>query len=106
MFAGRLHHEYLDGSGYPQGLRGDQVPLEARIVAVDDIFDALTAERPYKQEWSFETAFAELARLADLGKLDAECVAALRFHAQEVFDIQTRYVDPDADLDVSVPASV
>ena len=72
------HHECLDGSGYPQGLSGDQVPLEARIVAVADIFDALTAKRPYKKEWALETAFVELERLAGVGQLDADCVAALR----------------------------
>lgn len=88
------HHEYLDGSGYPHGLSGDQVPMEARIVAVADIFDALTAQRPYKKEWTLETAFVELERLASLGKLDADCVAALRVNAQEVFEIQSRYVDP------------
>jgi HD-GYP domain-containing protein (c-di-GMP phosphodiesterase class II) len=98
------HHEYLDGSGYPQGLSGEQVPLEARIVAVADIFDALTAQRPYKEKWALETAFVELERLAGLGKLDADCVAALRSHAQEVFEIQHRYVDPDADEDTGVAA--
>lgn len=100
------HHEYLDGSGYPQGLSGDQVPLEARIVAVADIFDALTAQRPYKKEWALETAFVELERLVDLGKLDADCVAALRNNAQEVLEIHRRYVDPEADQDPGVPAFV
>jgi HD-GYP domain-containing protein (c-di-GMP phosphodiesterase class II) len=96
------HHENLDGSGYPQGLSGDQVPLEARIVAVADIFDALTAQRPYKEKWALETAFVELERLVGQGKLDADCVAALRNHAREVFEIQRRYVDPDADEDSGV----
>ena len=93
------HHECLDGSGYPQGLSGDQVPLEARIVAVADIFDALTAKRPYKKEWALETAFVELERLAGVGQLDADCVAALRKQAGEVLEIQRRYVDADADQD-------
>jgi HD-GYP domain-containing protein (c-di-GMP phosphodiesterase class II) len=97
------HHEYLDGSGYPHGLSGDQVPLEARIVAVADIFDALTAKRPYKKKWALETAFVELERLAGLGKIDADCVAALRNNAQDVFDIQQRYVDPEADQDEAGP---
>jgi HD-GYP domain-containing protein (c-di-GMP phosphodiesterase class II) len=44
-----LHHEKIDGSGYPHGLKGDQVPLAARIISVSDIFDALTSERPYKK---------------------------------------------------------
>lgn len=98
------HHEYLDGSGYPKGLSGDQVPLEARIVAVADIFDALTAQRPYKKEWALEEAFVELERLAAQGKLDADCVAALRNHAQEVFEILRRYVDPDTGPGEGAPA--
>ncbi|MEY4098923.1 MAG: hypothetical protein RL300_94 [Pseudomonadota bacterium] len=91
------HHEYLDGSGYPHGLNGDQIPLEARIVAVADIFDALTAQRPYKKEWALDNAFVELERLASLGKLDPDCVAALRINAQEVFEVLRRYVDSDAE---------
>jgi two-component system response regulator RpfG len=44
-----FHHEYVDGSGYPEGLKGDAIPKEARIVTVADVFDALTSERPYKK---------------------------------------------------------
>jgi response regulator RpfG family c-di-GMP phosphodiesterase len=54
----RAHHEKFDGSGYPSGLRGDAIPLAARIVAVADVFDALTSERPYKRPWSIEDARA------------------------------------------------
>jgi putative two-component system response regulator len=54
------HHEKYDGSGYPHGLAGDQIPLLGRIVAVADVFDALTSARPYKPAWSFEKAFAYL----------------------------------------------
>ncbi|HEX4840748.1 MAG TPA: HD domain-containing phosphohydrolase, partial [bacterium] len=50
------HHEKWDGSGYPQGLRGDQIPLEARIFAVVDVWDALTSDRPYRPAWSRERA--------------------------------------------------
>ena len=50
------HHEKWDGSGYPQGLRGEQIPLEARIFAVVDVWDALTSERPYRPAWSREQA--------------------------------------------------
>jgi putative two-component system response regulator len=53
----RHHHEKLDGSGYPDGLRGDQVPLTARVLQVVDIFDALTTARPYKRALSTEEAF-------------------------------------------------
>ena len=70
------HHESFDGSGYPAGLVGEAIPLEARIIATADIFDALTSVRPYKGAWSSEKAFEELHRLAGK-KLDSKCVAAL-----------------------------
>lgn len=54
----RSHHERWDGSGYPDGLSGEQIPLPARIVAVADVFDALTSERQYKPAWSVERACA------------------------------------------------
>ena len=54
------HHEKWDGSGYPQGLSGQAIPLESRIVAVADVFDALTTVRPYKKAWSVEDALAYL----------------------------------------------
>ena len=60
----RSHHEWLDGSGYPDGLKGVQIPLAARIVAVVDVFDALTHERPYKKAWSQHDAIEEIKRLA------------------------------------------
>ncbi|UAA37828.1 response regulator [Paraneptunicella aestuarii] len=56
------HHEKWDGSGYPQGLSGERIPESARIVALADVFDALTMERPYKKAWSVEEAFAEIER--------------------------------------------
>ncbi|SFU27963.1 HD domain-containing phosphohydrolase [Pseudoduganella namucuonensis] len=52
----RTHHEKWDGSGYPAGLRGEAIPLAGRIVAIADVFDALTSVRPYKQAWSVEQA--------------------------------------------------
>jgi HD-GYP domain-containing protein (c-di-GMP phosphodiesterase class II) len=81
------HHEAPDGSGYPQGLRGEDIPLEARIVAVADVFDALTSRRPYKLPWSNDEAFAFLDRLAP-EKLDAECVKALVRNRNRVEEIQ------------------
>lgn len=85
------HHEWMDGSGYPRGLRGEAVPLEARIVTIADIFDALTSERPYKKPWRNEDAFAELDRMTDAGKLDAACVRALRAALPAVQGIQQRF---------------
>lgn len=54
------HHEKWDGTGYPQGLAGESIPLVARIAAVSDVFDALTSERPYKKAWSIDEAFRYL----------------------------------------------
>ncbi len=58
----RTHHERWDGSGYPQGLRGEAIPLCGRIVALADVFDALTHERPYKQAWPVEQAAEEIKK--------------------------------------------
>ncbi len=58
------HHEWWNGCGYPVGLKGEAIPLSARIVAVADVFDALTHDRPYKGPWPVPTAVAEIHRLA------------------------------------------
>lgn len=58
----RWHHERWDGSGYPDRLAGETIPVEARIVAVADVFDALTSARPYKAAWPVEEAYAEILR--------------------------------------------
>lgn len=79
------HHEYLDGSGYPNGLAGEAIPLEARIATVADIFDALTSRRPYKPSWPVSEAIAELERMQQAGKLDSDCVTAVREN-QDAFE--------------------
>ena len=84
------HHEALDGSGYPYGLSGDAIPIEARIAAVADVFDALTSERPYKKAWSNDEAL-ELLRSQAGVKFDADCVAALADNPETVADIQARF---------------
>ena len=58
------HHEHWDGSGYPRGLRGTEIPLVGRICAVGDVFDALVSARSYKHAWSIDEALAELEREA------------------------------------------
>jgi HD-GYP domain-containing protein (c-di-GMP phosphodiesterase class II) len=72
-----LHHEALDGSGYPNGFAGDDVPIESRIVSVADVFDALISKRPYKPGWSVEQALTEMDRMVDSGKIDGRCLTAL-----------------------------
>ena len=75
----KAHHEMLDGSGYPDRLSGDQIPLQARVLAVADVYDALTAsDRPYKKSASPEKAMAILTEEAARGKLDGEVVEAMR----------------------------
>lgn len=69
------HHERWDGSGYPARLRGERIPLAGRIVAVADVFDALTHDRPYKQAWPAERALEEIGRLAG-EQFDPRVVAA------------------------------
>jgi response regulator RpfG family c-di-GMP phosphodiesterase len=58
----RSHHERWDGSGYPDGLAGDEIPLEGRLVHVADVFDVLVHERPYKESWTVEAAAEEIRR--------------------------------------------
>ncbi len=60
------HHERIDGSGYPDGLKGEQIPLLARIAAIADVLDALTSERPYKKIWTVEDAFSYLQQHAGI----------------------------------------
>jgi putative two-component system response regulator len=60
------HHEKWDGTGYPQGLKGDDIPLEGRIVAIADVFDALTSERPYKKAWTAAAAIEYMQMQAGL----------------------------------------
>lgn len=71
------HHERLDGSGYPAGLSGENIVLEARIVAVADVFESMCAQRPYRSALSVETAMGELEQGAGI-KFDADAVRVLR----------------------------
>jgi putative two-component system response regulator len=73
------HHERLDGSGYPFGLRGDEVPLLAQLVAIVDVFDALTSTRPYRAAWTAEQAGRYLIRQAQAGRFS-------RHHVEAFFD--------------------
>jgi len=70
------HHERLDGKGYPRGLSGDQICLETRIITTADIFDALTAERPYRAAMPITKALAIMSGMVGT-QIDANCFAAL-----------------------------
>jgi len=72
------HHEKLDGSGYPQGLKGDEISFIARIICVADIFDALVTSRPYRKALSHKAAIKKLDNLADSGKIDIMLVNTLK----------------------------
>lgn len=88
------HHERLDGSGYPRGLRGEEVPIAARIIAIADIFDALTSPRPYKPAWSIGRTLEELRDQARRGALDAMAVEALAGQPDEVAEIRALHAEP------------
>jgi HD-GYP domain-containing protein (c-di-GMP phosphodiesterase class II) len=86
------HHEAIDGSGYPDGLLGNEIPIEARIVAVADVFDALTSVRPYKEAWSPGDAFGYLHDRAG-AQFDRDCVRALEAEAVAAEGIRLRFPD-------------
>ncbi|NUU03283.1 HD-GYP domain-containing protein [Herbaspirillum robiniae] len=86
------HHEKWDGSGYPNGLAGDQIDLAARIVAIADVFDALTSVRPYKKAWEVDDALALLKR--DAGShFDPELVPLFMSCMPQVLEIKERWSD-------------
>lgn len=89
-----FHHEACDGSGYAEGLKGDAIPLEARVVAVADVFDALTSKRSYKPAWSNAAALAYLNRHAGI-IFDPLCVAALAENNEAVAALQRQFRSDD-----------
>jgi putative two-component system response regulator len=89
------HHEKFDGSGYPYGLAGEAIPLFCRIVAVADVFDALTSSRPYKAPWSLERA-VEYLRTCSGTHFDPQCVDAFLGAWPEVLTIRERFADAQA----------
>lgn len=88
------HHERWDGSGYPNHLRGEQIPLAARIAAVADVFDALTSVRAYKTAWSIANAFTYLHDNAG-EQFDPACVAAFESAREEIIEVMRSMPDPD-----------
>jgi putative two-component system response regulator len=89
------HHERFDGDGYPQGLRGDDIPLEGRIAAVCDVFDALTTSRPYRSDAFTQDEAVDLLRSERGRAFDPEVVDAFLGALDEVKRIQSRYADAD-----------
>jgi putative two-component system response regulator len=86
------HHEKFDGSGYPRKLAGERIPLHGRIVAVADVFDALTSVRPYKAAWPVEEAKSYLRSQAG-AHFDPKCVAGLLNRWDEVEEIMRIHPD-------------
>ena len=86
----RGHHEKFDGSGYPAGVSGTDIPIFSRIVAVADVFDALTSERPYKKAWTLEAAVDFLVQGSG-NHFDPQCVQAFLNAWDDVMEIRGRY---------------
>lgn len=86
------HHEKFDGSGYPHGLKGEEIPLYGRIVAVADVFDALTSARPYKAAWDLDRATAFLRENSGT-HFDPKCVEAFFKGWEEVLATREKYRD-------------
>jgi len=86
----RGHHEKFDGSGYPGGIVGSDIPIFSRIVAVADVFDALTSERPYKKAWTLEAAVDFLVQGSG-SHFDPQCVQAFLNAWDDVMEIRGRY---------------
>ncbi|MDV4153515.1 MULTISPECIES: HD domain-containing phosphohydrolase [Rhizobium] len=94
------HHEKWDGTGYPKGLSGDAIPIEARIVAVADVFEALCSDRPYKQAWPIEHAYEEIIACSG-SHFDPACVAAFRRKWPAIRALFERGADEDHSMAVS-----
>jgi len=86
------HHERYDGKGYPSQLKGEEIPLIARVVSVADIYDALVSERPYKKAWSNEDACRYIEQSAGT-QLDPRCVQAFFDRIEAIQQIQAEYAD-------------
>ena len=86
------HHEKYDGTGYPNGLHGEDIPAVARVVAVADVFDALVSERPYKHAWSIAEGIEYLK--AQRGRhFDPKCIDAFLADATKIEAICSEFAD-------------
>lgn len=101
----RHHHERMNGTGYPEGLTGENIPLEARILAVADSFDAMTHDRPHRAALTTPQAVSELIRCADVG-YDRQCVIALAHavHMEASLPVDWSTVGAQAATSLAQPA--
>ena len=97
MLAARIaqtHHEHWNGGGYPLGLKGSDIPLEGRIVAVADVFDALSSRRPYKEPFPREKCFSILAEGRGT-QFDPDVVDAFFECSEEIVEVQLLLMDEE-----------
>ena len=88
--AAAAHHEHYDGKGYPQGKKRREIPIAARIVAVADVFDALTSKRPYKEAWSVDRATQTILEERET-HFDPDVVDAFGSVVHEIVSARERY---------------
>ena len=88
------HHEKWDGSGYPNGLKGEKIPLVGRITALADVFDALTSERPYKNAWPVEEAVSWIKEQSGQ-HFEAALVEHFLTIMDSIIEIKEQYAEPD-----------
>ena len=93
------HHERLDGKGYPHGLHDNEIDMETRIVTVADIFDALTADRPYRVAMPIEKAISIMDDMVD-SAIDSQCYKALKSAIKEVSKLNASLQDTLAQVGV------
>ena len=99
------HHEKWDGSGYPQGLKGKEIPLMARIVALADVFDALTSARPYKKAWPLEEALGHIEAQVGI-HFDPGLIGPFRRALPQMLKIREQFADYHGTLEDSVAVLV
>ena len=86
------HHEWWNGEGYPLGLAGEDIPIEGRITAIADVYDALSSARPYKKPFPREKCFEMLEEKRGT-QFDSRALDAFFARADDIIDIQIRYAD-------------
>ena len=88
------HHEKWDGTGYPDGLKGDEIPIEGQITSVCDVFDALTSARPYKQAWPVDKA-VEFINDAVGSQFSPDIVRHFNNALDKILEIRKAHADPE-----------